>query len=287
MGLLTILKPGMQTLLQDPGRVGLAYYAIPCSGPMDPESSDLALTLVGNDSSEPVIECHFVPPQIRFDSAALICLTGADMQWQLDGKPIKRNQTIEVFSGAVLSGLPARDSCRAYLAIRGAIQTERSFGSVATYPLANFGGNKGRPFASGDTLHWSEPTTQAASMRLDLRNRPRSCRIAFVKGPEFDWLSKKSKELILTEPFQITPQSNRMGARLAGPRLSADGQTLAQSVPILPGIVQLLPSGQCVVVLADGQTTGGYPRIGYLVPEALSLFGQWPIDTDFWWEQQS
>lgn len=284
MGSLRVLKPGLQTLLQDRGRVGLAYYAIPRSGPLDPRSAELAGALLGNATGSPVIECHFVPPELRFESATTICLTGANMRWRIDGSRVRQNETISVAPGDVLSGSPAEGACRAYLAIQGEIQTEHAYGSAACYPLARFGGNLGAPFAAGDTLHWRDPSTPASSIRLDLEAPHLPVKIRLTPGPEYDWLTPESRGAIITDAFRITPQSNRMGARLAGPSLSIGGRVLVESVPVLPGIVQLLPSGQCVVVLADGQTTGGYPRIGYVSPDELARFNQWPLDRDLQWD---
>lgn len=279
---LTVLSPGLQTLLQDHGRRGLAFYAIPRSGPLDPQSADLANALLCNPPSAAVIECHFVPPTLRFDSPASICLAGADMQWSIDERPVKRQAVLTIEAGSVLTGSPAGDACRGYIAIAGAFETERTFGSAACYPLANFGGNGGRPLAAGDTLRWHSPSEPVAPLEFAQKvNKSAEDILELLAGPEFHWLTPESQSKLVAKSFTITPDSNRMGARLTGPKLSTGDNTLADSVPLLPGMVQLPPSGQCIVVLQDGQTTGGYPRIGYIAERELCRFNQIPLGREF------
>ena len=114
-GQLTVLRSGMLTLVQDQGRPGLAYFAIPASGALDSNAADLANVLLGNPEDAAVIECHFVAPTLRFDTDATICLTGADLGWQIDGRRVSRDQTIRISSGSQLSGGKAVDGCRAYI----------------------------------------------------------------------------------------------------------------------------------------------------------------------------
>ena len=147
MGKLTVTQPGMQTQIQAAGRHGLAFYAIPPSGPLDPPAASLANELLENYVESPTIECHFVPPTLRFETDAVICLTGADMQWTVDNQPVDRFRTLEVSHGSLLSGRSAQDGCRAYIGVHGYIETSETFGSAACHALAGFGGNDGRVLA--------------------------------------------------------------------------------------------------------------------------------------------
>ena len=278
---LTIEKPGMLTLIQDRGRHGMSYFAIPRCGAMDADCFDLANTLLGNSADAAAIECHFVAPTIRFASAATICLTGANMKWRIDGKKANLNQTIEVVAGSVLSGSSAKKGCRGYIGIAGEIQADSTFGSKACYLPGHFGGNEGKAFSKGDQLHWVEPSKPPMSLALDIESFHPDGPLDIVPGPEFDWLDDKSKAALSNEPFQVTPASDRMGARLSGPELSTGNRRLDDSVPLLPGMIQLTPSGQCIVVLRDGQTTGGYPRIGFLNRRTVQRLNQTPIGQPF------
>jgi len=274
-GSLTFLKPGMLTMVQDHGRQGLAYCAIPRGGAMDSEAAELANAMLGNPPGAAVIECHFVAPSLRFDTAATICLTGANLKWRLDSEKINRNHTIEVPAESVLSGSVAKKGCRAYIGIAGQIQTTTSFGSASCYMPAIFGGNDGRPFAAGDKLFWNTLAEDSISLQLNIKSKSSADRpLDLTPGPEFDWLDNESQEALFASQFQITPSSDRMGARLNGPNLSTGGRTLSDSVPLLPGMIQLTPGGQCIVVLQDGQTTGGYPRIGYLNSQMIRQLNQ-------------
>lgn len=275
MGELTVIRPGLQAQIQDQGRRGLAYYAIPCSGPMDRYAADLANVLLGNDSTAPFIECHFVAPTLRFESDATICLTGASMKWKVDDRRIKRLRTHRVSAGSVLSGNAAKRGCRAYLGICGDIETERTFGSASCYTTAGFGGNHGRVLTTGDQIRWSEWEPLTAHIALDISQKTLiQSPIRMLPGPEYGWLTAESQQAFSNSCYRITPASNRMGARLNGSVLSVAGKTLNDSVPVLPGMIQLPPSGQPIVVLQDGQTTGGYPRIGYIRESELSRFTQ-------------
>lgn len=282
MGELTVVKPGLQAQIQDQGRPGLAFYAIPKSGPLDGPSADLANVLLGNEQIASVIECHFVPPTLRFESTATICLTGAAMGWTINGRPVKRFRTIPVSSGSLLSGEAAKEGCRAYIGVRGFIETERTYGSAACCETAGFGGNHGRALKAGDRIRWSEAQPLVADVAVDIQtNHERKLGFRLIPGPEFEWLDQKSQRAVFESTFQVTASSNRMGARLAGPVLSSNGRVLDHSVPVLPGMIQLPPSGQPIVVLNDGQTTGGYPRIGYLPGSQLGAFCQCTIGENF------
>ena len=281
-GSLTFRKTGVLTMVQDRGRKGLAYFAIPGSGAMDSSSADLANTILGNSANSPVIECHFAAPTIRFNSAATICLTGANMQWRIDGEKTARDRTIEIQPGSELTGAAAKKGCRAYIGISGEIQTTTNFGSSACYMPGKLGGNEGRPFSSGDQLFWIPPNDPTFSLHLDFSSTASDGPLELIPGPEFDLLDKGSQKALFTDSFQITTSSDRMGARLSGPTLSSATKQLGDSVPLLPGMIQLTPEGQCIVLLQDGQTTGGYPRIGYLGCKAVQRLNQTKIGHPFY-----
>ncbi len=284
LGTLVFEHPGSLSLIQDEGRAGLAYYAIPRSGAMDLQACELANTILGNPYSNPVIECHFSAPRIRFLSEATICLTGADMRWRLEGKKVKRNRTIRVAAGSVLSGASTKSGVRAYIAIGGEIQTNITLGSSSTYLPGKFGGNQGTALATGDKLQWRKPVEGVFGLQLQIENRKDPSQLLLETGPEFHWLSEESKRALYNDEFRVSFQSDRMGARLDGPKLSTSGQQLRNSVPLLPGMVQLTPAGQLIVVLQDGQTTGGYPRVGYLGRNELRQLSQTKIGHPFCFE---
>lgn len=278
---LEILQSGLLSSVQDRGRRGLAYYGIPRSGAMDARSARRALRLLGLPADAPLLECTALAPQLRFRDPVRLALSGADFGWQLDGQPVARDTVLQIRPGDVLSGGPAREGLRGYIALQGFLDAGRVYGSCATYPPAGLG----RLLQAGDVLYWQAadgPEAGAAQpaeplVPLSIPLRP---------GPECDWLRPVARELLVQHPYRLRPDSNRMGARLEGPRLEARTYQLALSVPVLPGFVQLPPGGQPIVILQDGQTTGGYPRIAYIREAELSAFNQIPLGgrVRFRWE---
>lgn len=248
------------TGIQDPGRPGLAYYAVPRSGPMDPAAARLALLLLGRAETEPVLEMTSLAPHLRFLEATRIALTGADFGWKLNDRPLALRTVHSVRAGDVLCGGPARSGLRGYLAVEGVLETEYAFSSAATYTPAGFGGHNGRLLQRGDLLTWKKDPTDE--------------QFVLFPGPEYDHLSAAAVEQLGAVDFRISPQSNRMGIRLLGTPLPGSVEPLRRSVPVLPGFVQLPPDGLPIVVLQDGQTTGGYPRIAYLKRAELGRLNQ-------------
>ena len=204
MGELTVIRPGLQAQIQDQGRTGLAYFAIPTSGAMDRYSADLANVLLGNVAEAALIECHFVAPTLRFESAATICLTGASMKWSIDDRRIKRYRTYNVSAGSVLSGQAAKRGCRAYIGIRGEMKTERTFDSAACYAAAGFGGNEGRVLAVGDKICWDETVSWNAEVALNIPGKKllRSS-VRVLPGPEFSWLTAECQWAMTNTRFCI------------------------------------------------------------------------------------
>jgi len=267
-GSLEILKPGLMTSIQDLGRQGLSYYAIPTSGAMDQKAARIALLLLSLSEEYPLIECTSNAPEIIFHTPTRVVLTGADFGWKLNNNPVVINSVFEVQASDVLKGGFARDGLRGYVAVDGLLETSNEFNSYSTYTNAAFGGHHGRLLKKGDQLFWN------ASLHADLI-------IPIHKGPEFDYLTALSKFQLTENEYSIGAESNRMGARLEGERLDSSSYQLNNSAPVLPGFIQLPPSGKPIVVLQDGQTTGGYPRIAYIHENNLSRFNQIPLGGRF------
>jgi len=267
-GSLEILKPGLMTSIQDLGRRGLAYYAIPHSGVMDENAARIALLLLNQSDDFPLIECTSIAPELKFNSPTRIVVTGADFQWMLNGRTVSRNQLIDINSGDIVKGGFTKDGLRGYIAIDGMLKVNNVYNSYATYSSAGIGGYDGRLLKKGDRLEWVS-TPSAARI------------IPIYKGPEFDRLSDRSKLQLCENIYKIRADSNRMGARLEGRPLDSASYQLSSSAPVLPGFIQLPPSGLPIVVLQDGQTTGGYPRIAYIRRQELSRFNQVPLGGAF------
>ncbi len=265
------IKPGLYSSLQDQGRIGMSYYAIPTSGVMDRQSAKFANLIVGNPVSNPVIECCLSGPTIKFHSPTTIAITGSPMSWNINGKATPLNTKLTIKKGDILSSKFATANLYAYIAIQGNLETMLSYESCSVYPPAKLGHQGGKPFQKDDIIKWKKSSNELKSSKVN--PRVFASNIPIIKGPEYHLLTDKSMENLTTATWTKSVNSNRMGARLSGPLLSTQ-DNLHDSVPVLPGHIQLPPSGLPIVVLQDGQTTGGYPRIGFIDRSDLDDFNQ-------------
>ena len=269
MSSLRIINPGVLTSIQDGGRQGYAYHAIPSSGFMDRTSAHLANLILGKEENAPLIECTLIGPTLEFLDEAEIVVTGADMNWKLNGEQIKLNTLIKVRNSDVLKSGPATNGFRAYVGIKGALKVKTNMDSASTYRYAGLG----HPvLKKNDLIEWTAENSPLTEITLS-RVLEITSEIKIYEGPEFHFLTDESKKRLVNSQFTISKDTNRMGARLESNKLTSVN-VLKQSVPVLPGFIQLPPDGNPIVILNDGQTTGGYPRIAYLRPEELDKFNQ-------------
>ena len=293
MGSLTFTKTPLLASLQDEGRKYMAYYAIPPSGALDHHSLRLANSLVGNPLDYPCIEFNYNSGEIIFQSDAVIALTGADMDFRINGLIIKNNKAISVKKEDVLSGRWCKERSRSYLAVRGKIKTQQHYGSASAYALVGLGHNGGQSLKSGNTLYWHPHQSKTTAQYSMPAAKLSYSEIKIYPGPEYEQLDKSSIQQLQQGSFSVSPDSNRMGARIQEKLELKKYTHLKKSVPVLPGFIQLTPSGQLIVVLQDGQTTGGYPRIAFIKPEDLYQFNQLAPNQEFnfkfrdlWYDQQ-
>ncbi|MCP2042176.1 biotin-dependent carboxyltransferase family protein [Pontibacter sp. HSC-36F09] len=290
MGLET-LKPGMLTTLQDKGRYGHQREGIITSGAMDTFACRVANMLAGNADDEAVLEITLVGPTIRFTEDQLIALTGADLSPELNGERVAMWRPLLVKKESILSfGAPV-SGCRAYLAVSGGFAIPKLMGSYATYLQAGIGGYKGRALQARDLIPCNSPTPAgialfpqmagadyaAASWTPDPQFYPNytsNPTLRVIKGPEYELFSGNSQEQIWTERFQVSAQSDRMGYRLQGVSLYLSEEAELISTAVTFGTVQVPPDGNPIVLMADHQTTGGYPRILQVVRVDLPILAQ-------------
>ena len=221
---------------------------------------------------------HVQRPEIIFQSPAHVVVSGADFGWHLNGVSVHRCHTIRCQAGDVLVGSSAVGGVFGYVAIGGHIWGERHYGSQACYPACRLGANAGRCLRPGDRIEWHEADSGAplSLLHVDWQNNDaQQDSIFWQPGPEFEELDDNSRQLLGTTRFRVADIS-RMATKLAGPRLHARRDALESSAPVFPGIVQLLPAGDLVVLQRDCQTTGGYPRVGFLPEEDLRRLAQMP-----------
>ena len=279
--MLSIIKPGILDTLQDAGRFGFAASGINTNGVMDSYAMKVANALVANELGEAVIEMHFPAATIRFEEAALIALSGADFEATIDDISIPVNKLVLVPKNAMLSFKKKITCSRIYLSVKGGFDVEPWLNSVSTNLAAGAGGVAGHQLMKGDIIHFKKKMPWAADALKIFPWRANTSSgymdahyFYFLKGPEWDWLTPEAQHLFLQEPFTVGPQSDRMAIRLLGEKLSCVNKEELVSAAVAMGTMQLLPSGEVLVLMADHQTTGGYPRIGNIITAHLPKLAQ-------------
>jgi biotin-dependent carboxylase-like uncharacterized protein len=274
---LLIRRPGLLTTVQDLGRAGLGGFGVAVSGALDRFALTVANRLVGNPDRSACLELTGVGPEIELLAPVRLALTGGNLSPTLDGEPVEPWSSVAAPAGAVLRFGPRRSGARCYLAVGGGIDVPLLLGSVATDIEAGIGGLDGRPLQAGDRLAVG-PASAGPLKAAHLAVR-RCYADAFVLRliPEPLGGASPALDAFLAARWRVSRRSNRMGFRLEGPALKLDGTGEALSEPIPPGTVQLPPGGEPILLMADGPTVGGYPRLGQVIAADASRAAQlWP-----------
>ncbi|MCX2451599.1 biotin-dependent carboxyltransferase family protein [Pedobacter sp. PLR] len=274
-----ILKAGMLTTIQDPGRIGYRKDGVSVSGAMDQDALRSGNLLLGNKAGEAGLECTLTGPQVLFESDALIAVTGADLSAEIDGLPVPLWRPVAVAKGAVLSFGQAIRGCRTYLMVQGGFDLAPVLGSSSTYLRAGFGGFEGRALKKGDRIAFKSdvvhlPERMNWSLSPDFYAPVHEHTIRVMKGPEFELFQEKSIADLFTRQFIISKAADRMGYRLEGPVLQLKTAQEMLSSAVAFGTVQVTSKGSPIVLMADHQTTGGYPRILQVLSTDLGKLAQ-------------
>ncbi len=280
---LRIIKAGIQDSVHDSGRYGHQHLGINPGGAMDKFAAQTANLLVGNELNKAVIEIHFPASSFFFEQPALIAVSGADFTPAVNGEEIPMYQPILLSKFSILQFLKIRTGSRAYIAVMGGLNIEPWLGSYSTNMKAACGGFQGRALQKDDEININElPDVKpllsgkefvALPWNAPPLNYEPAADIMLLPGSEWDMLDNNAKGLFLQEPFFISPRSDRMGYLLEGATLSAgDGNLLSSAVNF--GTVQLLPNGQLIILMADHQTAGGYPKVAHVITAHHSKLAQ-------------
>ena len=283
--MLKILKGGMLTSVQDLGRYGFQKYGVIASGAMDPFAHRIANLLVGNHENAATLEISLAGPSIEFEEDAIIALCGGDLSPQLDGKECRMWRTLAVKKGCTLSFGAPKKGCRTYLAAAGGIDVPEVMHSKSTYLRAAIGGFQGRALKTGDRVPLNPVDPKRAAALLKAANSGQEWQIPAIryfnepvvrimKGRQFDLFDAQSQERVFNSQFTVGAHSDRMGYRLEGTPLALSKAEELISEPVAFGSIQVPPDGNPIVLMADRQTTGGYPKIGQVASIDLPLISQ-------------
>jgi antagonist of KipI len=275
---LQVIRPGALTTVQDLGRWGAQAEGVPVAGPMDPMSHRIANALVGNGASAASLEVTLIGPEIEFHDDRTVAVAGAAFDLTVDGSPVP-GARFAVRSGSRLRfGRRIRGS-RAYLAVSGGIDVPLVLGSRATHLVSRMGGLGGRALAAGDRVPLGvEPTGRGRhlSRALDVPFEipEGETRVRVLPGPQLDRFVDEALDVLQSAKYEIEHDSDRMGFRLQGPTLSHryGADIISDATPV--GALQVPESGQPLLLMADRQTTGGYPKIATVITADLGMAGQ-------------
>lgn len=272
---------GLLTTIQDLGRLRFRRCGVNPNGAMDKTAVRLINILLGNDENEAVLETHFSAPDILFKENALIALGGAEFGAKAGAESLENWRTYFIEKGSMLKFEKRKFGNSAYLAVKGGFDLEKWLGSASTNLAAKIGGFSGRALQKGDRIkfkiHNSKFIIQNSKPKISNHLIPFYSRFPTVRvtaGAEYQFLTAFSEQKFLVETFSISAQSDRMGFRLAGEPLYLLSFKEMLSTAVNFGTIQLLPDGQMIVLMADHQTTGGYPRIAHVVEQDLPLLAQ-------------
>nr|WP_216667563.1 biotin-dependent carboxyltransferase family protein [Saccharibacillus deserti] len=288
------MKPGLQTTVQDLGRAGFQKYGVIAGGAADPYALRIGNALVGNEEGAAALELTLSGAVLRFGQETLIAVTGGDLSPSVNGAPLPMWRPVLVPAKAELRFGAVQSGCRAYVAASGGFDVPSVMGGRGTYLRAGIGGFQGRELRAGDVLPLGEPGEAA---------RPFACKLAacgatpfasvswhadsryisparadlvvrVMRGPEYGLFSSDSRESWWGHPFEATPRCDRMGCRLSGPPLRPEHPLEMLSEAVTEGTVQVPPDGNPILLLADRQTAGGYPRIAQIAAVDLPAAAQ-------------
>jgi antagonist of KipI len=265
---IAVIRAGMLTTVQDLGRRGHLSEGVPFGGAADPFALRVANLLVGNPEDAPALEITLTGPELEFGEACWISVCGARFEDVPSWRPVRVEKGGRLKFGKRLEG------CRGYLAVAGGFDVEPVMGGRGTFLAASLGGYKGRALRDGDVVPTLPSERQLTGhWKVDERMFPRYSRepnVRVMPGAH----AGEFGDALYSGRYGVTARSNRMGIRLDGPRLlRAAGDDLV-STSVAPGTVQVPPDGNPIVLMADAQTLGGYPRVAHVASVDIPLLAQ-------------
>ena len=274
-----ILRPGINTTIQDKGRNHLYHIGIAVSGAIDQRNYKLANSLVGNQLDEGVIEFAYQGPLLKLNNGKINFAISGDIFFKI----IRKNLEVEdgeCYKSYILDEedqidiISTKNSTYGYLAVNGGFDLEKTWGSYSINTKANIGPNDGKKYSLNDKIFIKKSDTKNSIKRKINYNYSPDNIIRIIKGTNFDYFSKDTIDKFFKEDFLITNLVDRMGVRLKGPKLENIVNTNIKSEGLVRGVIQVPGDGNPIIMLSDHGTVGGYPKIGVVIAADLDLIGQ-------------
>jgi antagonist of KipI len=287
---ITIIKPGISSSIQDLGRWGHQRYGVPIGGAMDKASASHANSICGNDEHEAVIEMTLHGTSIMFNESTYCAIVGGGCRAYIDEIELPFNRLVHVPANSTMNTKADASGCRSYLAVAGGLNIIKEMGSASTYVPSHIGGVDGRNLKTDDIIEFKKNQLSIKPGSLiklgknievsqweitglqPLKDSPVAIQV--LRGPEYDWFDERSQTNFFNTVFTITPQSNRIGYRLEGISLGLKEHIEMISTPVTSGIIQVDNQGNPIILMADAQTIGGYPRIARVCSSDIALLAQ-------------
>lgn len=285
-----IKKPGFLTTIQDLGRYGSQKYGVIVGGAMDTLAVRIANMLVGNEEDEATIEVTMYGTELICNDNQLLAITGGDLEPMIGGKEVPMWRPIYMKKGQVLTFKSPQTGFYAYIALAGGINVPKVMGSRSTYIRGGIGGYKGRALQEGDVLSSKKISNKNKVILEHMHQLNQFCpwsvhyssfytfdktqTIRILEGSEYDRFDKASQEALLEDMYTLTVQADRMGFQLEGIKLVLSETFELLSEGVTYGTIQVPSNGQPIILMADRQTTGGYPKIGQVISVDLPRLAQ-------------
>ena len=269
--MISVIHQGLYTSIQDLGRFGYRSYGVPVSGAMDAISAGFGNALLNNHKNDAVMEITMLGPKLEFTASTKIVLTGAEISPKLNQESIQNYKIYTVCAGDILSFGALIKGVRCYLAVVDGFQTPTVLKSKSFY-----GGITLKSILLKNDKVLFKPNNEKIIEQNGILNNKKqfyeTSILEVYKGPEFELFSNEEKEKLISTKLTVSNHINRMGYRLEEVVVAHDKSIITSSV--LPGTVQLVPSGQLIVLMNDAQTTGGYPRVFQLTGKSIAILAQ-------------
>jgi antagonist of KipI len=285
-----VTRPGLLSSFQDCGRWGYQHLGVSVTGAMDIQSHQMANLIAGNTEDLATLEITLLGPTLSFTKACCICLTGANLNARIDGRPAPRYRPLIINASQTLTFEPASEGTRAYLGVYGGFKLPSVMNSQSTYLRAGFGGWHGRALQKGDEIDLNWPLTSSTKVLDALNERlwkqvlylpgtlaqhtGRKTRVRLIRSDQWADFTAQSQTDMVSSQWRISTDSERMGYRLEGPTLALENPKEMISEATSFGSIQVPRGGQPIVLMADRQTSGGYPKIATVASVDLPVLAQ-------------
>jgi len=285
--MLTIPKAPAWLVVQDLGWTGHRRIGLPPGGAIDRHALAVANLLVGNPPGAAALEWALGPGTLRFERPARFALAGADTTATLSGHPVAMHTTHSAEVGNELTVSAITGGRFVYLAVDGGIDVPAVLGARSTYLRGGFGGLHGRRVRAGDYLRLGGAgASPPAGFRAPDELLPAygAARLRIMPGPQVELFGPDQRAVLSSHPWRVSAASDRMGYRLEGPPIHPRVAASLASEAACPGAVQVPDGGAPIILMADGPTVGGYPKLAVVAEVDLPVLAQRSPGEEVWFD---